>query len=87
MITKDEMKKRLRFMLITWSISGTVALAYFLHGDFSMLDANSVTVMQFAVLALFIVHVFAMFAMTVLIYTDTIDRLRREIKDFEDNGK
>lgn len=87
MITKDEMKKRLRFMLITWSISGVVALTYSLYGGFSWLDANSVTLIKFAVLCLFLIHVFAMFAMTVLIYTDTIDRLRREIKDFQENGK
>ncbi len=84
MITKDEMKRRLRFMLITWSISGVVALAYSLHGGFDILDANSVILIKFAVLCLFVIHVFAMFCMCVLIYTDIIDRLRRE---FEDNGK
>ena len=87
MITKDEMKKRLRFMLITWSISGIVALVYSLHGGFDLLDANSVTLIKFAVLCLFVLHVFAMFCMTLLIYTDIIDRLRREVKDFQENGK
>ena len=71
-------------MLITWSISGVVALAYSLHGGFDILDANSVILIKFAVLCLFVIHVFAMFCMCVLIYTDIIDRLRR---DFEDNGE
>lgn len=81
MITKRELWKRLRMMLFIWFGTGFVTLTSMFQGSYGTLDENVVTLMHFTTLCCLALHAVSMVAIGVLLYGDTLERVKMAARE------
>jgi hypothetical protein len=81
MITKRELWKRFRHMLLMWIGTGFVVLMSILQGNYGTLNENTVTVIHFITICCLGLHALTLVAIGLLLYSDMLERVKMAARE------